>query len=69
MAPDFVEIPENNKIGNLVAEITVQPGATVTLSPPESAVNPFILNVNRLLSAIVFDAEVTPLESDRTNEL
>lgn len=68
-APDVVEIEENNDIGDLVVEITLQPGATVTLSPSESAVNPVTLNGSRLFADIVFDAEVTPLASGRTNEV
>uniref|UniRef100_H3C212 Cadherin domain-containing protein n=1 Tax=Tetraodon nigroviridis TaxID=99883 RepID=H3C212_TETNG len=65
VAPEDVEIPENNKVGDLVATINLQPGATVTLSPPEGSENPFLLNGTQLLAAIVFDAEKTSSFSAR----
>lgn len=46
-----------------MATINVQPGATVTLTPPEGSDNPFMLNGSQLLAAMVFDAEVTMARS------
>lgn len=60
---------ENNKVGDLVATIVVPPGTTLRLNPPQGSVNPFYLNETKLFAAIIFDFEVTPLESDRTKEL
>lgn len=56
-------------MGDLVATINLQPGATVTLSPPEGSENPFLLNGTQLLAAIVFDAEVTPLERSNNSKI
>lgn len=54
-------------MGDLIATINVQPGATVSLTPPEDSDNPFMLNGTQLLAAIVFDAEVTSLESQSSD--
>lgn len=54
-------------MGDLVATINVQPGATVTLTPPVGSENPFRLDGTSLLAAIVFDAEVTSLECESSS--
>ncbi|XP_069384917.1 cadherin-related family member 5-like isoform X3 [Paralichthys olivaceus] len=53
--PQSVQFNENNKVDDLVANITVQQGVTLEFTPPPN--NAFKLRDNQLLAAIVFDHE------------
>lgn len=68
--PDlFSEIEENNEVNALVATITLQDGATVSLDSPEGPDNPFKLSDDgtQLLAAAVLDYEVMSLECNSHN--
>ena len=54
--PTEVVFDENNKVDDVVANLTVQSGVTLELTPPSN--NLFTLRGNQLLAAIVFDYEV-----------
>ncbi|XP_040018853.2 cadherin-related family member 5 isoform X2 [Gasterosteus aculeatus] len=52
-----VEFAENNTVGAVVLEITVQPGVTLEFQAPVSPDNPFVLERNSLLAGKVLDYE------------
>ncbi|XP_013129229.1 cadherin-related family member 5 isoform X3 [Oreochromis niloticus] len=56
-APSSVQFPENNRINDVVVEITVQPDVTLEFTAPAPDSNPFSLNGNNLIAAKVFDYE------------
>lgn len=53
-----MEFAENNTVGAVVLEITVQPGVTLEFQAPVSPDNPFVLERNSLLAGKVLDYEV-----------
>ncbi|XP_068595005.1 cadherin-related family member 5-like [Brachionichthys hirsutus] len=65
--PGIVTFPENNKIGDVVVSITTtQPGVIIAFRPPPENPNPFKLEGNQLIAAVVFDYEV---QTDYTTNL
>ncbi|XP_045893058.1 cadherin-related family member 5 isoform X1 [Micropterus dolomieu] len=56
-APIAVEFAENNRVGDVVVTITVQPGVTLEFKSPPDPDNPFILEGNTLIAAKVLDHE------------
>ncbi|KAG7521723.1 cadherin-related family member 5-like [Solea senegalensis] len=59
--PKYVDVVENNSVGDVIANITIiHPGVTLTLKPPSD--NTFRLRGRELLTAIEFDYE-NPVKS------
>ncbi|XP_058501241.1 cadherin-related family member 5-like isoform X1 [Solea solea] len=59
--PTYVDVEENNSVGDVIANITIiHPGVTLKLKPPSD--NTFRLQGRELLTAIVFDHE-NPVKS------
>ncbi|XP_075944840.1 cadherin-related family member 5 [Anarhichas minor] len=56
-AASQVTITENNTVGALVLTINVKPGVTLQLKPPANPNNPFRLDGNNLVAAMVLDYE------------
>ncbi|KAK5866858.1 hypothetical protein PBY51_011399 [Eleginops maclovinus] len=56
-APSTASIAENNKVGDLVTTITLDPGVTVDLTPVENPNHSFRIVGNRLEAAKVLDYE------------
>ncbi|XP_040894883.1 cadherin-related family member 5 [Toxotes jaculatrix] len=56
-APQSVQFPENNTVGDVVATITVQPNVTLELSPSPDDNDPFRLSENQLIAQRVLDYE------------
>lgn len=60
---------ENNKEGDVVVTITVEPNVTLEFTPPAADPNPFSFNANNLTAAKVFDYEVLSVMSNNTNKI
>ncbi|KAA8590392.1 hypothetical protein FQN60_014326 [Etheostoma spectabile] len=56
-APLTVNFPENNRVGDLVQTIAVEPAVTLEFKPPADPDNPFRLEGNNLTAARVLDYE------------
>lgn len=67
--PSNVQIPENNRIGDVVVTIAVQEDVTLEFTPPAADPNPFSLNGNNLTAAKVFDYEVLSVMTNNTNKI
>lgn len=64
-----MQFPENNRINDVVVEITVQPDVTLEFTAPAPDSNPFSLNGNNLIAAKVFDYEVLSVMTNNTNKI